>query len=118
MSKTKELDKLDKWEKGQTVIRFSSGLGACDSIVKIDKITDGRGGTIYVGTEKYDSNGWARGDFGYHRPHIKIATEEDIARVRGQNASRRLARFDWTKLEPAEAYRIYELLKTNGVNIK
>lgn len=133
MAKTKELQELGKWKVGQKVlITGSGGSGGYEAVRPITRITDGRGGTIYVDIKpqiahsityvphelSFDEHGSERGGDTWSRKHIDIATEADTIRIKGKNAMKRLACVEWQNLTPEKALEIEKLLNDNGVTTK
>jgi hypothetical protein len=116
MPKAKELQELGNWKVGQKVCVSKNGY---DSILvcQIERITDGRGGTVYANDLNFDIKGRERGE-GYHKARIRPATEEDIIRIRGKNALRRIISYGWSELDPAKAIEIEKLLNENGIQTK
>jgi len=60
--KTKELTELAQWKVGEEVVLTYPAPQDRQSIRTIDKITDGRGGTIYVHDMAFDIHGRQRGN--------------------------------------------------------
>ena len=73
MAKAKELQELGEWKVGEKVV---VDRRMREYIRPITKITDGRGGTIYVENSKYDSKGWERGRDTWSRGMIHKLTPE------------------------------------------
>jgi hypothetical protein len=118
MPKTKNLEELGQWKVGQKVyIDKTSSFHGYEAVSPIERITDGRGGSIYVKDMNFDKNGKERGE-GYHKATIRPATEEDIIRIRGNNARSRIKHYDWSELDPAKAIEIEKLLNENGIQTK
>ena len=112
---TKELTELGNWKLGQKVL-VSNNYG--DSIIAIDRITNGRNGTIYIKDLSFDISGHQRGGGTWNSYIIKPATEEDIIRIKGRNSISRLSKINWSKLSPAKAIEIEDLLNKNGIITK
>lgn len=111
----KELTELGQWKVGQKVL-LTTGNIRQESIVPITKITDGRGGTIYVGNMLFDIMGAQRGNDIWYKSYIAPATEEDAMRIRGKNSRHRLSKVKWLELDPKKAIEIEKLLNDNGIN--
>lgn len=81
--KAKELQELEQWKVGaKVVVKFPNGS---ESISTIERITDGRGGTIYLPlpfTTSFNIYGNERTSNSWHFYFIQPATEKDINRVR------------------------------------
>ncbi len=115
---TKEIQSLEgsefgqpiNWVVGQQVIVYGGGAMRWKQVRKIDRITDGRGGTIYVGRESYDSSGHQRGGDVWSRQHIQIATEKLLLEVRSEYAKMKLRKFDWDSLPDWAALKVVEVL--------
>lgn len=115
---TKEIQSLEStgfmgkatWTVGQQVIVYGGGAMQWKQVRKIDRITDGRGGTIYVGKEAYDSGGMMRGGDTWSRQHIAPATEKLLLEVRSEYAKMKLGKFDWNSLPDWAALRVIEVL--------
>ena len=114
MAKAKELQELGDFKVGQQVY-CESRLNT--SISTIDRITDGRNGTIYVNGTSYDSKGYQRGDI-WATGTITPATEEHKRSMIAKRARYRLARYEWQKLSDDNAIAIEKLLRDNGFDIK
>lgn len=89
-------------------------------ITKIDRITDGRGGTIYVGKEAFDKYGRLRGGDTWSRTSLEPATEELIREIKADFCKRRLNEFDWLSLPDWLAINLVETLtaKDKRINFK
>ena len=114
MAKTKQFQMLGEFKVGQMVLIEKKGFAGFKAIRPIDKITSGLGGTIFVGNYRFAFNGHQRGE-GYFKAFIRPATDEDRISIRGSNASKRLAKVEWHKLNPAEAIEVEQLLIKNGI---
>ena len=109
MAKTKKLQELGQWKVGQPVLIQGRMI---EAIRPIERITDGREGTIYVCGDSYDIHGRQRGgDIYWSYKNISIATQEDLDRIRGKNAQNQLKRFQWSNLKPEDAIKIRDELK-------
>jgi hypothetical protein len=117
MPKAKELQELDDWKVGQEVYIEKDTFGMIRRICKINRITDGRNGTIYASDFSFDKHGEERGS-SYHRAKMTPATDQHRLRIRGANARRRLQNVEWNTLSDEEAIRIEKLLNENGVKTK
>lgn len=118
MAKAKELQELGEWKVGQKVTVHGGGAWSSLSIKPIDRITDGRKGTIYVDGNAYDLRGHQRGGDVWYCRRIKPVTDTDILFVRGSNAKTRLKKIDWQKIEDEKAIEIEKLLNENGIQTK
>ena len=115
---TKEIQSLEStgfmekttWTVGQQVVVYGGGAMQWKQIRKIDRITDGRGGTIYVGKEAYDSGGSRRGGDSLFRSHIAPATEKLLLEVRSEYAKMKLSKFNWNSLPDWAALKVVEVL--------
>ena len=96
------------WEVGQKVI-YSSQMG--ESIVAITRITDGRGGTVYVGKEMFDASGQARGGGSWSTRSIHPLTEEKKNSIIGANVRAKLSGFNWNTLPDDVAKEAIALLR-------
>jgi len=120
MDKTKQLEKLDGpngivWAVGDKVVVVARHS---EHISTITRITNGRGGTIYVKAARedapeiaYDSKGRQRGSDLWNHNDISPATQEDIARIKGKVARLQLSRFSWVNLPPDIAMEIRDYLR-------
>ena len=115
MPKAKKLEKLGDWKVGQEVYIEKDTFGMIRRICKIDRITDGRNGTIYASDFSFDKHGDERGS-GYHRAKMTPATDQHRLSIRGANARRRLQNIEWHKLEPAIACEIENCLIAQGID--
>ena len=111
---SKELTELGEWKVGQKVLLRFGNMGQ-ESITSITRITDGRGGTIYLNDMAFNVNGSQRGGGVWDRSHISVGTEADVIRIRGKNARYRLSKVSWMELDPAKAIEIEKLLNDNGI---
>ena len=118
MAKTQELQELGEWKVGLPVLLTKGGIGSYESITKITRITDGRGGTVYAGDLSFDIHGRGRSGDKWHSANIQPATEEDRIRIRGMNARNRLSKIKWHELDPKKALEIETLLNSNGIVTK
>jgi len=109
--KVTQLQELDKWKVGQKVRVHSFGCMQHDCIKHIERITDGRDGTIYVDGTAYNRRGHQRGQTGWHGSYISVASNEDIQQVRGEICRQKLKKFPWHKLSDDEAINIYKNIK-------
>ena len=116
--KTKNLTEIGQWKVGQPVLVQMGGASRRESIAPISKITDGRGGTIYVGEQLFDTDGHQRTSDSWNRAFIQPATEADVIRIKGKNARFRIANYDWQNLDPSKAIEIEKLLNENGIETK
>lgn len=123
--KTKEIQSLEGttgmnkylWTTGQQIIVYG-GMGY-RKITKIDRITDGRDGTIYVGKDAFDKHGSMRGGDIWNRSHIVPATEKEIQEIRDLQAIRKLESFNWLTIPGWLANSIVEFMaKDSRVNFK
>ena len=89
-------------------------------IAIISRITDGRGGTIYVksknGENNFDLLGNQRGTDIWNGSIIERATQEDTKLMRGKIAISRLKNFNWASLSPELAIEIRDFLKENYIS--
>jgi len=116
---TKELTELGQWKVGQKLyIKGSGTTTGYEAILPIDRITDGRGGTIYVGSRLFDINGHQRGSDVWGKVNIREATEADYISIRGKNAKSRISNVNWLKLDAAKAIEIEKLLNDNGIETR
>jgi len=122
MPKAKELQELGKWKVGMLGYDNGSSL-AGPSVVKITRITDGRGGTLYINSGRlsektFDINGNERGGSTWHRRHIEPATEEDLLNIQGMVIKSRLTAFNWRRLSNENAVKVEEFLNQLGIVTK
>jgi hypothetical protein len=82
-----ELKELGDFKTGQVVVYESGiGVGATKSLVKIDRITDQWGGTIYVGKQKFASMGGLRSSNAWSTASITPATDALKIQIAGDRA--------------------------------
>jgi len=113
---SKQLQELGEWKVGQEVIVIGGGFTQTKRVAKIDKITDGWGGTLSVQGDKYDARGWQRGGE-WDGKQIVPSTEELKREIHGMRARNKLQHFAWHSLDPSEALRIYGILASSNVKI-
>ena len=113
--KAKELNELPSkcrenpfvWTVGQKIVE---SIGENKSIKAISRITDGRGGTIYVSGTAYDASGRQRGGDIWYGSHISPATDADYKELAGSVSKARLSRFRWGNLPDEVAVDAIKLL--------
>jgi hypothetical protein len=89
------------WTVGQKVIVYGTQTR---HVGEISRITDGRGGTIYVGEASYDINGHQRGSTLWGGSHLELSTPEALQAIRAERAKNLLSKFNWHSLpDDAEA---------------
>lgn len=116
---SKELQELGQWKVGVSVLIRQNAIGGDqESIVRLEKITDGRGGTIFADGKMFDLSGCQRGGDRWYSAHASIATEADAIRIRGKNARYRLSIFNWKNLDPVKATEIEKLLNASGIDTR
>lgn len=118
MAKTKELQELGKWKVGQKVTVESGGAMTYISIRPIDRITDGRGGTVYADGTAYDLHGRQRGRDGYSSARITPTTDEDRIKIAGNNSKYRMGKVNWKEISHEKAIEIEKLLNDNGIETR
>ena len=116
--KTNELNELQIWKVGMEVIvysRFSS------SIQKIKKITDGRGGTIYVEIKGnnylFDVLGNLRTSNVWSSITIEPCTPEKKIEIQMKNRVAKLHAFDFSSLTDQQVSDIVLFMREKGINI-
>jgi hypothetical protein len=112
----KEIQEIGQWKVGMLVID-NGNAGCPERIMKIDRITDGRNGTIHIGNTAFDINGRQRGGDAWSM-HISPATDEDIHRVKGSVAKRRLGSFNWDSITGDQALQLEQVLMSAGIDIR
>ena len=117
MAKAKELKELGEWKVGQEVIVYGSGFAHTNTISKITRITDGRGGTIYIEKTAYDRWKHERTSDSWYSKYIKIATESDKEEVIQESQKRKLDNFKWNTLPGSLATEIITLMRNKGIKI-
>ena len=96
------------WEVGQKVV-LSTSMG--EGVATITRITDGRGGTVYVGKEMFDASGSLRGGDTWQRRKIEPLTQEKYNEILAQNIREKLKRFNWGSLPNEIAIEIISHLR-------
>ena len=114
MAKTKNLQSLGDFIVGEKVLVKNR---SDKYILPIERITDGRGGTIYVGGLSFDAQGRQRGDV-WQTAYISIPTKQDYVNVKGRNAIIRLRKVEWSSLTPEKAIEIEKLLNDNDIKTR
>lgn len=119
-SKTIELESLEGntwnakvlWEKGKNVLLNSS---SGQRITPITRITSGRGGTIYIGNQAFDSRGNERGGDTWSRTSIQHITPEQEAEIRKtfrvKKLIRRLEKLNWNNVPEEKIEAVCGILK-------
>ena len=116
--KTKELQELGQWKVGETVTTFQRGT--ITGFRKISRITDGRGGTIYVYNKNislevyetaYDIYGNQRGADIWNTCSIEPTTDAHRQIAKEAKAYNFLQDFNWKTLTPAQAIQIADTIK-------
>ena len=118
---TEQLKELGKWKVGHKAV-LQQFLGT-ESIQTITRITNGRGGTIYVSISKnsdvaFDINGTERGGANWHPRTIQPATDEDIKQIRCNYIKFLLKQYDWSKLTEEQTINFFEYLNKSEISIK
>lgn len=113
----KELQEIGEWKVGQKVLVVGGRINR-EGIYPIERITDGRGGTIYVGNTSFNATSGRQIGGDTCAFYMRAATEEDYLRIRGKNAAYRLSQIQWSKLDPAKVIEIEKLLNDNGIDTK
>jgi hypothetical protein len=103
------------WTVNQQVV--VSGYMGYRKIAKIDRITSGRGGTIYVGKDSFDKYGHQRGADTWTRGHIEPANDKIVAEIRADFCKKRLKNFDWLSLPDWLAIQIVEAVSAKDKRI-
>lgn len=82
-----ELKELGDFKVGQQVV-YESGIGAGSTkrLVRIDKITDQWGGTIFVGKDKFNSTGGLRTTNTWSTCYLRPATDALKMNIAGDRA--------------------------------
>jgi hypothetical protein len=110
----KELTELGEWKVGQEVIlNWKWG----NSILPIERITDGRGGTIYVKGKSFDVSGNERTSDIWNDTRIVIATDDDKKRIAMQIRKHKLTEFDFQNLTLEQASEIVAFMREKGIVI-
>lgn len=124
--KAKELQEITAtdgtvWKVGDKVLLTRCGL-AGEAICPITRITDGRGGTIYVGDGNlatgepyeipFDLKGNKRASNDWSTTGIQLATDEDYTRIRRKRMRNRIANVAWGSLPLEVAEKVYNALLT------
>lgn len=103
-----------EFKVGQEVVVYNTYCGhTTKSIKKIDKITDGYGGSIYIKGSRYSvdgilqSRGWSVGK-------IKPVTDKDREAIKKQRAKSIIATTNFGKMNGDLAFKTIAFLKENG----
>ena len=100
------IETLGKWKVGQEVI--IQRIHGTNAIERIDKITDGLGGTIFVNKTRYTEAGHERGN-SWCSSMIIVATSEEKNKVYRARERRLLQRFDWSSIDDATIQDVYKV---------
>jgi len=104
----KELNELGAWKVGQRVV---AGRAGAEHLDKITRITDGRGGTIYIDTMAFDIRGRRRGeDSMWESTGIYPATDRDIKRIVVKGKRQFLYSNPWASLTDDQIIQVYDLV--------
>ena len=116
----KELQELGQWKVGQEVLWEAGGASLGKSIEVIERITDGRGGSIYLKDNSgsgYDSNGFSRNGGAFHRAYITPMTPELKAQITVESRRQKLSRFDWKNLPDEQINQVITFMREKGIKI-
>ena len=106
--KTEELTQLEGWSVGQVVAEEGRGASLTSpKLVKITRITSGRGGTIYIGNQAYDKSGFSRGTDTWGGMKISVATPEVVRAIHAKRAKAFLHSVHWDSLTDDQALTMY-----------
>jgi hypothetical protein len=116
--KAKEIESLkygegpgEFWFDGQQVFVLSpSGR----RLKNIDRITDGRGGTIYVEKDAFDKNGNLRGGGTWCQTRLEAVNEENLRQFRETVARNNLVYFKWNTIPGWMAIDLIEYMKKDS----
>ena len=117
-----ELQELGKWKVGQEVIdTYNSFTG------KVSRLTDGRGGTVYVAVPQtlgagtyevaFDINGKKRGTDTWSRSQLEVLTPDMKLGLERRGRRRKLAMFDWSGLPFDQSDAIVTFMRDKGIKI-
>lgn len=112
--KTKELTELGQWKVGQEVVVHGKHYR---SSAVIDRITDGRKGTLYIGKNAYDVGGHSRGTDIWNGSHIEPMTPKIKESIIKRNRANRLNNFNFGSLTIDQLSDIYLKIKEMGIAI-
>lgn len=112
MSKSIELQELDKWKVGQEVIVSRGSYN--ERLAKITRITSGRDGTVFVSDIAFDLLGHERGnrDNVWSRAYMYPATSEDIEKIAVKNRRAKVCSYHWDNLSDDQITYIFKLIQT------
>jgi hypothetical protein len=112
MTKTIELQELNKWKVGQTVVVYRPG-NSNEELNKVTRITNGRNGTIYIKDMAFDLVGRERGNQDiWHRKSINPATAGDIARIKTANRRSVVCAYQWKDLRDDQIISVFKLIQS------
>lgn len=120
MSKTKNLDELGRWKVGMDVYHTCNLRGFV--IGKVVRITDGRGGTVYVtfgnpSESAYDINGNERGCGTWSKTYLYPLTIEKKNEIALSIRKEKLRSFKWDDLTVEQASEIVLFMREKGIKI-
>ena len=85
-----DYDWLNDLKPGDKAIRCSTGIGALDTVITVERVTPTQ---IIVGSDKYrKANGRRLGDSGWHSCWLQQATQERVERINYQKRHLLLSR--------------------------
>lgn len=93
---------------GDSVIFYGRGLGECDGICNVEKIT--LGGRIKVNGVLFNPNGFEVGT-GYSRRHIGQPTDEEVMRIKKEFLVRKLKGLKYSDLSYEKLKAIYAIFE-------
>jgi hypothetical protein len=112
--KAKELTELGEWKVGQEVCIH--GKHSRSSAV-IDRITDGRGGTIYADKGAYDTFGNSRGTDIWNGSQMELMTPALKESMQKTNRRNKLCNFRFSSLTLDQASDLVLKMREMGIVI-
>jgi hypothetical protein len=115
--KAKELTELGPWKVGQEVALSYPSPQNRDAIKSIERITDGRNGTIYVDNMAFDVHGRERTSNQWTFHSISVLTPEVKENIIKTNRKNKLVQFKFSSLTIDQASNLVLKMREMGIAI-
>ena len=115
--KAKELTELGQWKVGQEVVLSYPAPQDRETIKTIERITDGRNGTIYVDNMAFDLHGRQRNSNSWTFFSISVVTPDIKEGIIKKNRRIKLRQFDFKSLTFDQASDLVLKMREMGIVI-